>query len=119
MSKILFTELPIDVKGLIEALYKMYCSGKQDDLSELKKHIQKESSKLKANIQGAIVKDFLLQLKPVFRADGDLQHQLLMTQFVKEALESPERELFKAHLAAISHRVISKKMKEVIYSDLK
>jgi hypothetical protein len=119
MEKTSFEELPTDVETLIKNLQEMYCSGKTTATLALKEQVTKQGTTLKTNLEGGKLRNFLLQLKTVFCAKGDLQHQILVTQFIKEALSSHECEIFKAHLAAISPRIIPQKMKEVIYSDLK
>jgi len=119
MKKASFNESPIDVGKLTEALYAMYCAEKrQFNLPELKMQVNAQAVILEENVKGGAIKDFLRQLKTIFCADGDSQNQLLIAQFVKESLQPPELEIFMAHVAAISNRIISKKMKEVLYSDL-
>lgn len=119
MSKEPFVELPIDVETLATTLYQTYCCNKPRDfrISQLPL-IEMYASALRKNLAGGSVKKFLFQLKNIFRADGDSQHQLLLTQFIKEYLTKPERDLFRAHVALISSRIISNKMKDIIFADL-
>lgn len=118
MKKTRIIESPIDAARLIKALHETYCANRKQTPVDLIIYVNECKHALKTNVQKGLVRDFLTQLKPVFQADGDVQHQLLITQFIKDNLEQAEREIFMAHVAALSSRVISKRMKETIYKDL-
>lgn len=115
----LSVEIPIDVVRLLEVLYETYCAQNSNNkLPELFMHIKSSASTLKSNIAKGRLGNFLRQLRKVFSANGDLQFQLLMIDFIKDTLEPYELEKFMAQVATVSRGTLSMRTKSTIIAEL-
>ncbi|MDD5396985.1 MAG: hypothetical protein PHW24_02910 [Candidatus Moranbacteria bacterium] len=110
-------ELPIEVNKLSRALYEMYCANKKVSFGTTA-YIEYCADSLKSNLINGGLRNFLKQLGGVFNNKGDVQSQLLLAQFIKDALWQFDLGVFMSRIRTVSKRIISPTKKTAIIAEL-
>jgi hypothetical protein len=116
-------EVRIDVKKLADVLYEIYCKNPMITIPRLMGFVSECTASLKSNIAEKKLNVFLKEFGRMFYFKKNvetqlMQSQLLISQFIKEALSNTELATLKLLIANAPRRVILPKMKDTILAEL-
>ena len=115
-------ESTIDVQYLSDVLYQTYANSMQrnshSDLPDCHRFINDCGIKLKEALLKKKLNGFLEQLGPLFRPQEDMQKQMLISDFIKDALEPSDLPMFIDYVRNVSKEILDQKMKSEIISVL-